>query len=357
MALARLAGEGRGGQWYRLARDLGGIARLWEAGSSVLREAGLSARAVAALERFDEWPRIERLRQRCRQLGITAVAVDEPSFPPLLREIQDPPLVLYVRGSVPVCSRRVVAVVGSRRPTRYGLRIARELAERLAEAGLVVASGLARGIDAAAHAGSLAAGPGIAVLAGGLDLVTPSCNRRLANRILDGGALVSEHPPGVPPLPGRFPVRNRIITGLAEATIVVEAHDPSGSLTSARHAAEQGREVFAVPGNIDSPASRGTNRLIAEGCHPLLDVRDVLEILGIDPGRVEQPQAVSKLEGDAALVAAALESEPCPVDLIVARSGVAASRVFEVLTQLELDGVAERLGGGMFALKAGVRLG
>ncbi|RMF18629.1 MAG: DNA-protecting protein DprA [Deltaproteobacteria bacterium] len=360
MALAHLAGEGRGGPWWRAAKELGGAPALLAAGEERLRAAGLSERGARSLARFSDWRRIEAQRDRCRRLGISIFPISHPQYPRLLREIADPPLVLYARGDLSVCRATVVAVVGTRRPTRYGLRTASLLGRELSAAGVVVASGLARGIDAAVHHALVPGGRGVAVLAGGLDRVSPRSNRRLAARLLEGGALLSEHPPGTAPLPGRFPVRNRIITGLAAATVVVEAAERSGSLVSARHAVEQGREVLAVPGNIDSPASQGTNRLIRDGCAPMLEIADVLAACNIPAcAQTAAPAAATTVHatGEAARVAAELDREGRSVDALIEATGISGGRMLELLTELEIGGVAERLPGGLFALKDGVRLG
>ncbi len=360
MALAELAGEGRTGSWWQAARQLGGAVSLFQAPIEQLLAAGLNDRGARAVAGYANWRRLDELRRRCRSLGIDLHAISDPQYPALLREIGDPPLVLYARGDVSVCNGATVAVVGTRRPTRYGLRMASRLGRELSAAGVVVVSGLARGIDAAVHQAAVGEGCGVAVLAGGLDRVSPRSNRRLAARLLDRGALLSEHPPGTPPLPARFPVRNRIITGLCKVTVVVEAATRSGSLVSARHALDQGRELLAVPGNLDSPMSRGTNELIRDGCAPVLEIADVLSACGVcacSSGQGEAGVAAVRLTGEAKQVAARLDREGVPIDVVVESTGIAGGRVLELLTELELDGIAERLPGGMFALKDGVRLG
>jgi len=361
MALARLAGEGRTGPWWQATRQLGGAVSLFQASIEQLLAAGLNERGARAVAGYADWRRLHECQRRCRSLGIDLYAISDPQYPDLLREIADPPLVLYARGDVSVCNgTTTVAVVGTRRPTRYGLRVAARLGRELSAAGLVVVSGLARGIDAAVHQAVVGEGCGVAVLAGGLDRVSPRSNRRLAARLLDRGALLSEHAPGTPPLPGRFPVRNRIITGLSKGTVVVEAAERSGSLVSARHALDQGREVLAVPGNVDSPMSQGTNGLIRDGCAPMLEITDVLAACGVcarSSGQGAAAVATVQLDGEVEQVASRLDREGVPIDLVVEATGIAGGRVLELLTELELDGIIERLPGGMFALKDGVRLG
>ncbi len=240
------------------------------------------------------------LRRRLGHLGVAFVVRND--FPRALRAIEEPPAHLFVRGSM-LEDRAAVAVVGSRSATAYGVRIARRLGATLAEAGLVVVSGLARGIDGAAHLGALDAG-GVtwAVLGCGIDRWYPRSHSELGRRILtESGCVLSEFPPGVPPAPWRFPLRNRVIAGLSMAVVVVEAAVTGGALITAQRALDQGRPVFAVPGDIDRPTSEGCNRLIADGAVPVTTEADLLEGLGFvravesDPAPVEGLEAVSPL--------------------------------------------------------------
>ena len=225
------------------------------------------------------------------RLGVRGLPLVSPRYPPRLRRLADPAPLLWVQGSLEALAAPCVAIVGPRAPTEYGRVVARALARALAAAGLTVVSGLARGVDAEAHAGALEAGGlTVAFQACGPDRVYPADHRRLAARIAAGGAVVSELPPGTPPRPAHFPLRNRLISGLSLAVVVVEARERSGSLVTARHAAEQGVDVLAVPGPIDAVTSRGTNRLIRDGARVLLDVRDVLETIGAE-ARVPPPSA------------------------------------------------------------------
>jgi DNA processing protein len=217
------------------------------------------------------------------RLGVRGLPLLSPRYPARLRRLADPAPLLWVQGSVEALSRPGVAIVGPRAPTAYGCAVARALGRALAGAGLVVVSGLARGVDAEAHAGALdAGGLTVAFQACGPDRVYPRAHRGLAARIAERGAVVSELPPGAAPKGPHFPLRNRLISGLSLAVVVVEARQRSGSLVTARHAADQGVEVLAVPGPIDAPTSRGTNRLIRDGARMLLDVRDVLEAIGAE---------------------------------------------------------------------------
>ena len=217
---------------------------------------------------------------KCQSLGVNLICPDDETFPPLLKEIPDPPGVLFVRGTIEAADQLAVAIVGTRRATRYGLEQAERLAAGLARAGITVVSGLARGIDAAAHRGALKAdGRTLAVLASGVLNVFPPEHEKLAEQVAAHGAVLSEAAPTMPPLAGMFPQRNRIISGLSLGTVVVEAADRSGALITARHAMEQGREVFAVPGQVDSPNSSGPHRLIRDGAKLATCVDDILEEL------------------------------------------------------------------------------
>jgi DNA processing protein len=259
-------------------------------------------------------------------------------LPPLLRAIHDPPRCLYVRGNddPTLLASPAVAVVGARACSPYGAQIARMLGRELAESGIVVVSGLARGVDAEAHRGALeSSGQTVAVLGCGIDRDYPAAHASLAERISEHGLIVSEYEPGVEPAPWRFPARNRIIAGLCVATIVVEARERSGALITADFALEEGREVFAVPGEITSGLSEGTNALLRLGATPLTGAGDVLEALGIE--RAE------KTEGSHPF----LDLLPATVDELVRTSGLPANEVAAVLTELEVAGLAAE-GEGVF---------
>jgi DNA processing protein len=229
-----------------------------------------------------------------------------------------------------------VAVVGARSCSRYGAHVARSLGRELAAAGLVVVSGLARGVDGEAHRGALETGATIAVLGCGIDRDYPRAHQELARRIADGGLIVSEYEPGVEPAPWRFPARNRIVAGLSSATVVVEARERSGALITAEFALEEGREVLAVPGEITSGLSVGTNLLIRQGAAPLLAVDDVFFALGIE----SRPHAPPAVEGPAAAVLTELQAGAADVDSLGRRTGLGAPEVAAALVELELAGLA-----------------
>jgi DNA processing protein len=262
-----------------------------------------------------------------------------PGYPPLLTELHDPPARLYLRGGpLEILARTSVAIVGARSCSPYGAQVAREVARELAGAGVVVVSGLARGVDGEAHRGALAAGGlTVAVLGCGIDRDYPKAHAELARRVSESGLVVSEYPPGVEPSPWRFPARNRLVAGLATATVVVEARRRSGALITADFALELGRDVFAVPGEITSGLSEGTNDLIRQGATPLLGAADVLEALGIEP---EPPVTVpTSLSPEAENVWSALRAGAMTLDEISRTAGIGAAEVAVALTELELAGL------------------
>ena len=292
--------------------------------------------------RFDEAVYVARLREA----GVRWIGRSGPEFPPLLHAIHDPPPGLFVRGKNghDVLRRPTVAVVGARSCSPYGAQVARMLGRELAAAGLVVVSGLARGIDGEAHRGALeAGGTTIAVLGCGIDRDYPAAHRELAARIRASGLTLSEYAPGVEPAPWRFPARNRIIAGLSAATVVVEARDRSGALITADLALEEGREVFAVPGEITSALSSGTNDLLKLGASPLTASSDVLDVFGL--ARAEREPV--ELGPGAETVLARLRDGPASPDELARATGLDAGALGSALTELELAGCAVA-GGGVY---------
>jgi DNA processing protein len=277
----------------------------------------------------------------------------DAAYPTALLHTEDPPLMLYVIGAVPATWPRAVAVVGSRNPTPQGLANARRFGRSLAEAGLTVVSGLALGIDGAAHEGALEGAAAqfatIAVVGTGLDRVYPRQHLELAHAIARRGLLVSEYPLGTPPLPANFPRRNRIIAALSEGTVVVEAALRSGSLITARLAAEQGKEVFAIPGSIHSPQARGCHALLKQGAKLVETAQDVLEELSLAPAAAAAgPDGAAAAAAPEDEVLAALGFDPVSLDALVARTGIAPSVLQARLLEHELAGLVARLPGGLF---------
>ncbi|MCH2187849.1 DNA-processing protein DprA [Myxococcota bacterium] len=334
----------RVGLWLNLQRRL--FLQPARANRWLLKAAGDPSAVLARLEGSASPLGSPDGRTACRRLfemGAWVLPQNASGYPAALRTIPDPPPVLLGRGRVELLNRPAVAIVGARAATQYGLNVAFELGEGLARAGLVVVSGLARGIDAAAHRGALKAGGStLAVMACGPDRVYPPEHADLLAEILEKGTSITEFPLGEKPLPFHFPLRNRIISGLARAVIVVEARPRSGSLITARHALDQGREVLAVPGPITTPLSQGPNTLIRDGAHPLLEIRDALEVLGhgatqLDfspeksegPDRSLDPQAERLLE----LI---LEVSGTPEEL-AERMACTTREVAMLLLSLEID--------------------
>jgi DNA processing protein len=298
--------------------------------------------------------------------GHHVVALGEPGYPELLARIPDPPLLLYIRGQVPLLDGPALAIVGSRNASVQGRANATDFAEALSAAGLCIVSGLALGIDAAAHEGALRrCGGTVAVVGTGPDIVYPARNRALAERIAQDGCIVSEYPVGTPPIPGNFPRRNRIISGLAAGVLVVEAAAQSGSLITARQAAEHGRDVFAIPGSIHAALAKGCHMLIREGAKLVDTAQDVLEALAQSPllalqaSRLPEadislthinsdnmPDKNSGMPADSALLDA-LGHDPVEPDLLLARLGWNAGELSARLLVLELAGHLERLPGGL----------
>jgi DNA processing protein len=320
-----------------------------EAALAAVRGVGPRAAAAVAAGACEVDPE-EQLR-RLERLGGRLLAVAEADYPPLLREIFAPPPLLFVRGSLEPAAPGGVAVVGSRRLTPYGRRVAAELGRDLGRAGTSVVSGLARGIDSAAHAAALAArGHTTGVLGCGLDVAYPPENAGLMEEMAAAGAVVSEFPLGTPPAAANFPVRNRVISGLSRAVVVVEAGLKSGALITARHALDQGREVFAVPGPVGSAASQGCHELIRQGARLLSSAAELAEPgalpPGPGPGRAE-PEAVAagSLPPDWRKVLEAVSAEAVHVDLVVRESGLKPQEVTAILVSLEMEGLVEQRPG------------
>lgn len=309
-------------------------------------------RGLAAQIPAETDPRLEEGLRCLQDNSVRIVTFWDPDYPPLLKNIPDPPALLYVRGTLVQAERRL-AIVGSRRPTRTGLAWTEQIAAELATKGIVTVSGLARGIDGAAHRGSLAgSGRTVAVLGCGIDQVYPAEHTELFSAIVERGAIVSEYPPGTEPLPGHFPGRNRIISGLSQGVLVVEANRNSGSLITAEFALEQGREVFAVPGSVDRPTSSGTNQLLKEGAHPATEVEDVVGVLWPgSEGHICQPgddDSLADLSPAAREVLQSLGTEPRNIDELSGKTGLTPMELSVILLHLELQGKAEALPGACY---------
>ncbi len=318
---------------------------------------GVTCEVAAALRDPGLAEKVARELSRLHALGCAAVTLADPAYPPLLRQIPDPPPVLFVRGSLPSPEGVAVAVVGSRQATPYGRMVAERLASDLARAGVAVVSGFARGIDAAAHRGALeAGGVTVGVLGCGLDVTYPAGSGALAERVVRRGALLTEFPLTTRPLPVNFPRRNRIISGLSRGVVVVEAAERSGALVTARLALEQNREVFAVPGPVTAPTSTGTNRLIKAGAKLTEDWADVLEevIPGwVRPAAAPPPALPEDLPEEARVIWGVLAAEPAHIDAVANRTALPAGRVAAGLFALEMAGLVRQLPGQTYVRVAG----
>lgn len=346
--------RGIGPARFRLLLEAFGTAEAaWGARIADWQAAGLDARTASALERQRRTIVPEAEVERLLQLHVGVLCLRDPEYPRLLREIPLPPPVLYVRGAFAAEDEWAVAIVGTRRASAYGKQITERLARELAEQGITIVSGLARGIDTVAHTAALdAGGRTIALLGCGPDLVYPPENAKLAARMIERGAIVTEFAPGRQPEPGNFPARNRLISGLAMGVLVTEAPMDSGALITTRFAAEQGRDVFAVPGNVTSRSSVGANRLIQDGARLVLDVRDVLEGLNLHlaPQQMEMRELLPENETEARLLAALTATgEPLHIDELCRATGVAIAEVSGTMVMLELKGLVRLMGPMTYA--------
>lgn len=296
---------------------------------------------------------VDRVLEHCSQHAVRILIPDDDEFPPLLKELSDPPLALYIRGEIQPVDQLSIAIVGTRHATHYGRTVTEGLARSLARAGLTIVSGLARGIDAYAHRSAMEVeGRTIAFLGSSVTDVYPAEHVPLADEIAQRGAVISEAHPFSKPKPGVFPQRNRLISGISLGVIVVEAAERSGALITATHAGEQGRDLFAVPGAVNSRMSRGCNRLIRDGAILIQDAQDVLEHLGplvndaqITPDRVVRHPVELQLNSQEQTVLQAIDMTPSDLDDVIVRSGLAVSRVLSTVSALEMRGLIRRVGG------------
>lgn len=343
-------------RFARLLEHFGSAAAAFAASRAERAQLDLPENALDYLDQPD-WRAIEQDLSWLQRPGNHLLHQDDPCYPPLLRQIPYPPPLLFVHGDPLRLQSPQLAIVGSRSPTPLGRETAHSFAAHLASAGLVITSGLAFGIDAAAHQGALSGnGSTIAVMGTSLDRVYPAKHRDLAHRIAERGALVSELPIGTPALAENFPRRNRLISGLALGVLVVEAATQSGSLITARLATEQGREVFAIPGSIHNPLAKGCHALIRQGAKLVETATDILEELGPLAAAGASPCAApdsaivpsSPLDDDYRQLLATMGDQPVGVDLLVERSGLTAEAVSSMLLILELEGYVAAVPGGLY---------
>jgi DNA processing protein len=347
----------------RLLRQFESPEGVFRASLTELEACNLPAPVAQAIFKKEALARAEKELAGVQKLGCLLLNWTEPEYPRTLLEIYDPPVLLYVRGDAQILNRAAIGIVGTRRPTLYGTQMAERIGRDLAVRGLVIVSGLARGIDALAHRGALAApgGRAIGVLGTGIDVCYPKENKKLYEKVLEHGALISEFPLGTHPAPENFPMRNRIVAGMPLGIVVVEGAQYSGSLITSRLAMEYGREVFGVPGNVTQPVSFAPNQLIKQGAKLVTGAEDVIEELPT-PVRAALVQAMQPEAGQGnLLVAEALSAserklyellssdEPLPIDDLVERSGLNSSEVLATLFDLEMKGIVRQLPGKQFS--------
>jgi DNA processing protein len=319
----------------------------WNAAPDQLREAGLSPKLAETVINVRAGVDLERVWDQIEKLGVTVLTWEDELYPPRLKEIEQPPPVIYVRGEITLDDHFAVAIVGTRRITPYGRQITEDLASFLAGQGITIVSGLARGVDAVAHSAALkAGGRTIGVLGSGVDKIYPPEHLPMAEKMMKQGAVVSDYAVGTPPESANFPPRNRIISGLSMATVVIEAGETSGALITAEFAAEQGREVFAVPGSILAPQSKGTNRLIQKGAQPLLTPQDLMQTLNLTrAGEFKAARKAIPADALEAQLLSSLGDEPVHVDEIRNATGLPIEKVSATLTLMELKGMVRQVGG------------
>ncbi len=348
IGLASIPGIGRV-TFRKLSQHFGSPERVLAAPQDELKERGLSERIISGIMSCSWQEYAEKELARARESGVRIIIADETAYPTGLKNTPDPPLFIYVKGDLP--HETGIAIVGTRKPTHYGLTVTHRIAYELATSGLVIVSGLARGIDTQAHRGALAArGRTIAVLGCGIDIVYPPENRELLERVSSNGAVVTENPFGTKPEAGYFPARNRIISGLAHGTVIIEATEDSGSLITAKYTLEQGRKLFAIPGNIGSPNSRGTNNLIKQGAVLAEGTDDILQDLGLkwSGTKRQRTKVLPPLTSEEEFALRCLTSEPRHIDTIMSDSRFAAGKLGGILINLELKGLVKQLPGKYF---------
>ena len=326
----------------------------WKAERKELAQAGITQRTIDNLLKLRSTITPQQELEKLAKLRIRVITWKDALYPPLLREIDDAPPVLYTYGKLTEADRFALAVVGTRNSSTYGLQVTERIVTELAKGSVTIVSGLALGIDTIAHTAALdAGGRTIAVMASGLDTIYPPTNRALAHRIVESGqgVILSEYPLGVKPEGGNFPARNRIISGLSMGVLVVEAPPKSGALITVEHALKQGREIFAVPGSILSSRSAGVNKLIQDGARPVMDVKDIIEALNLFmiPQQIEMQTALPDNDEERALLAL-LSHEPRHIDDLIRETGLPAMTVSSTLTMMELKGIIRQVGGMQYVL-------
>jgi len=334
-------------RFQQILAYFGDLSVAWQAPIEAIRSTGLPEKAVKNFLQLRQEIDLDRYYESILEKEVTVLTLMDDGYPQLLKEIDQSPPVIYVRGELTPADEFSVAIVGTRRVTAYGQQITRDTSVFLAGHGLTVVSGLARGVDGLAHQQALqAGGRTIAVLGSGVDVIYPPEHRTLADAIIENGAIISDYPLGTQPEGINFPPRNRIMSGLALATVVIEAGERSGALITAEFAVEQGREVFAVPGNVLSPASKGTNQLIQKGAYAMVSPQEILDVLDLSQvDAIKTARQVLPADSTEAKILQVMDYEPIHIDDICNEVDLAIEKVSAALTMMELKGIVQHVGG------------
>lgn len=321
--------------------------RIFKAPIEELRKAeGIPESLLERIKAFNSFEEHEKELQAIKHLDVSIITFNDESYPPLLKQINDPPPYLYVKGDLSIKNNKVVAVVGTRYPSPYGQTATKELAQRLVEEGYTIVSGMARGIDSMAHKSAIDnKGRTVAVFGCGINVVYPESNKELSKKIIDHGALITEYSINTPPLQMNFPERNRIISGMATALIVVEASLNSGTMITVSHALDQGREVFAAPGQIYSMMSQGTNRLIKHGATMIDSIDTLIEELNNLTSFEDEDKRPQQVPDAYVDILKYISNEPVALDTVISQSNIETSKVMSILTEMELNGFVKQLPG------------
>ncbi len=354
VALSRVSGVGPASFKALLAHFHDDVEAAWHAGRAELTRAGIARRTIENLLSLREGITPKTEMEKLQRLRMDVLTWKDALYPPLLREIDDAPPVLYLYGKLTEADRFALAVVGTRNSSTYGQQVTERMVTELARSDVTIVSGLALGIDTIAHTAALdAGGRTIAVLACGLDTIYPPVNRGLAHRLVSSGqgVLMSEYAPGTRPEGGNFPSRNRIISGLSLGVLVIEAPLKSGALITADRALKQGRDVFAIPGSIMSSRSAGVNKLIQDGAHPVMDVKDIIESLDLFmiPRQIEM-RAILPDNAEEGTLLRLLSHDPLHIDDLIRSSDLSTTTVASTLTMMELKGMIKQIGSMQYIL-------
>lgn len=339
-------------RFQQIKNYFGDLSVAWNAPAESFSQAGLPGRAITNFLKLRKQINLDQVYESILEKDIKVLTSLDEDYPHLLKEIDQSPPVIYVKGTLTPADEFAVAIVGTRRVSEYGQQITRDASIYLAGHGLTIVSGLARGVDGIAHRHALeAGGRTVAVLGSGVDVIYPPEHRKLADAISENGAVISDYPLGTQPEGVNFPPRNRIISGLSLATIVVEAGERSGALITADFALEQGRDVFAVPGNVLSPASRGTNRLIQNGAYAMVSPQDVMDVLNLSElESIKTARQVLPADATEARILQVMNFEPMHIDEICNEVNLTVNKVSAALTMMELKGLVQHVGAMRYAV-------